>query len=442
MCRKRTQKACVRVYTARLSDNMKVCGGGLPMWLLTLVLAAAATGARACRVNDYVFSCILDILEEHIIANAQVNYCHLPVDITFRVNHQYGKGKSHSWKYTFVTTNQNERVLIPGLQLPSAPHAPVYLYVRVPERDFSMHNTSFVSIEASFVAELKNNEWEEAEFINHTIYIRSTEDCRFSSSGQDPIPWIIGCLFAIIFVCGGIGGGCYLYRRKKMAVDQLALVNAMEVGLPGAQPYQMGTVENKSDKTPGDSERKTDKEENVSKENKGKQATVEEDEDEMSGKKGFKFNRLKEEKPEMPKNYARGIDNSVIIGNPAYLEETDQVQNKGSSGEEYVNRNQVDQNNHNIPRNDAYKVSTEISSQNLRQMDPGEDCYENDVTDNGPKVCPDEMEPSQLSDDSSDSSLQVGQGARPKVRGVAASITGSTTVADASDGHTESQKCL
>lgn len=227
-----------------------------------------------------------------------------------------------------------------------------------------------------------------------------------------------------------------------MAVDQLALVNAMEVGLPGAQPYQMGTVENKSDKTPGDSERKTDKEENVSKENKGKQATVEDDEDEMSGKKGFKFNRLKEEKPEMPKNYARGIDNSVIIGNPAYLEETDQVQNRGSSGEEYVNRNQVDQNNHNIPRNDAYKVSTEISSQNLRQMDPGEDCYENDVTDNGPKVCPDEMEPSQLSDDSSDSSLQVGQGARPKVRGVAASITGSTTVADASDGHTESQKCL
>lgn len=160
----------------------------------------------------------------------------------------------------------------------------------------------------------------------------------------------------------------------------------------------MGTVENKSDRTQGDSQRKIDKEENISKENMGKQATVE-DEDEMSGKKGFKFNRLKEEKPEMPKNYAKGIDNSVIIGNPAYLEEIDQVQKKGSSGEEHVYRNQVDQNNSNISRNEGYEVSKDITSQNMRQMNSEVDCYENDVTENGPKVCQDEMEPSQLSDD-------------------------------------------
>lgn len=160
----------------------------------------------------------------------------------------------------------------------------------------------------------------------------------------------------------------------------------------------MGTMENKSDRTPGDSDKKTVKEENTSKENTVNQASSE-DEEEMSGKKGFKFNRLKEEKPEMPKNYAKGIDNSVIIGNPAYLEEVDQIQNKGSSGEEHIHRNQFEQNNGNISKNDAYEVNKEISSQNVRQVNPEEDYYENDVTNNGPRVCQDDMEPSQLSDD-------------------------------------------
>lgn len=37
-----------------------------------------------------------------------------------------------------------------------------------------------------------------------------------------------------------MGSGCYVYRKRKMAADQLALVSAMEVGMPGAQPYQVG----------------------------------------------------------------------------------------------------------------------------------------------------------------------------------------------------------
>ena len=61
--------------------------------------------------------------------------------------YQYKNSTRHSWKYTFVTSNQNERVLIPGLLLPSAPHAPVFLYARVPEREFNMHNSSFVAIQ-------------------------------------------------------------------------------------------------------------------------------------------------------------------------------------------------------------------------------------------------------------------------------------------------------
>lgn len=46
--------------------------------------------------------------------------------------------------------------------------------------------------QASFIAELGTDMWEEADFLNHTVYIPSTSDCGFSQGGYDPIPWIIG----------------------------------------------------------------------------------------------------------------------------------------------------------------------------------------------------------------------------------------------------------
>lgn len=53
-------------------------------------------------------------------------------------------------------------------------------------------------LQASFIAELSTEKWEEAEFLNHTVYISTTNDCRFSKVGQDPIPWIIGESFPFV----------------------------------------------------------------------------------------------------------------------------------------------------------------------------------------------------------------------------------------------------
>ncbi|CAL4067328.1 unnamed protein product, partial [Meganyctiphanes norvegica] len=159
--------------------------------VFSALFALFSPGWCRCSFNGYMASCVLNILEEHIEATAIINNCHLPIDITFIIAYQNGNSTRHSWPYTFVTTNQNERVLIPGLMLPVAPHAPVFLYARVPERYFNMHNSSFVSIEASLVAEIKKDEWEEAEFLNHTTYTTQDDNCRFKQA-SDPIPWIIG----------------------------------------------------------------------------------------------------------------------------------------------------------------------------------------------------------------------------------------------------------
>lgn len=42
-------------------------------------------GVGVCHLDNYVSSCILDILEEHIEATAVINHCHLPLDITFLI---------------------------------------------------------------------------------------------------------------------------------------------------------------------------------------------------------------------------------------------------------------------------------------------------------------------------------------------------------------------
>nr|XP_053637131.1 uncharacterized protein LOC128692132 isoform X2 [Cherax quadricarinatus] len=324
---------------------MEVLGSCSVHWLtLAVFLYGAHYSACACHLENYVSSCILNILEEHIEATAIINHCHLPLDITFLIAYQYKNSTRHNWKYTFVTSNQNERVLIPGLLLPVAPHAPVFLYARVPEREFNMHNASFVAIEASFVAELSTDKWEEAEFLNHTVYIGSTNDCLFSKLGQDPIPWIIGGLFAVALVSGALGGGCYFYRKRKMALDQLALVNAMEVGLPGAQPYQMDaavekkkqnveTIHNESSQPKSSTTESMESECDVNELTKPQNSEAAQQL--KKGKKGFKFGRLKED-PLSLSNGSSGLkDMSVIIGNPAYQDDSKHTQDEGGNRENH-----------------------------------------------------------------------------------------------------------
>ncbi|XP_069189400.1 uncharacterized protein [Procambarus clarkii] len=407
-----------------------------------------------CHLENYVSSCILNILEEHIEATAIINHCHLPLDITFLIAYQYQNSTRHNWKYTFVTSNQNERVLIPGLLLPVAPHAPVFLYARVPERLFNMHNSSFVAIEASFVAELSIDKWEEAEFLNHTVYIGSTNDCLFSKVGQDYIPWIIGGLFAIALVLGALGGGCYLYRKKKLALDELALVSAMEVGLPGAQPYQMDAVVEKKNQNiealnNESSQSENNKTETMNNGSEAHEQTTHQNFEEVAeqlrkGKKGFKFERLKEE-PTTLSNGSLGLrDMSVVIGNPAYQEDSQQTQNEDNQNKEHqgqpVNvdsslKDELIIENHQVNSTYPDRGSPDLSLEDNSAINVNQDVpCEEELSVNGHTL---------ESDDSMDGSDEVGQGARRKVRGMASSITDSATMVSAEVSTTnDSQKCL
>ncbi|KAK7086364.1 hypothetical protein SK128_015880 [Halocaridina rubra] len=377
--------------------------------VLATIIAVFERGSSICHLNSYVASCILDIVEEHIEATAIINHCHLPLDVTFLVSYQYGNSTRHNWKYTFVTANQNERVLIPGLLLPTAPHAPVFLYARVPEKEFDMHNSSFVAIEASFVAELRTDEWEEAEFLNHTIYIDTTDDCRFSKSGQDPIPWIVGGLFIITILSGLIGGGFYLYRKKKLELDQLALVSAMEVGLPGAQPYQLEAVTNQTEsksEAPSNTSVQPDSVVNEVESNGDSAIDLHSADDNVdegsSSSHGFGFGRLKEEKA------------SVVIGNPAYQEDSvpsRKVKRRKSS------RRSASSHEGEISQGSRKEISQRSQTNKDRQdvsLENKELPNSETPVENGHHS----LSEHPLEDSSSDDGMPVGEGARRKVRGV------------------------
>lgn len=406
---------------------------------LATTLSIISSVVSVCHLNNYIASCTLDIMEEHIEATAIINHCHLPLDVTFLVSFQYANSTKHSWKYTFVTTNQNERVLIPGLLLPPAPHAPVFLYARVPEREFNMHNSSFVAIEASFVAELKTQGWEEAEFLNHTIFIDTTEECRFMKIGNDPIPWIVGGLFLIAIATGLIGGGCYLYRRKKLEIDQLALVTSMEVGLPGAQPYQMDAVSDKTEKEkPDDPEDDTQQTEGGNTGGENKDSTVidmnsnEDIIDTGKGKNhGFSFGRLKEEKE------------SVVIGNPSFQEDVPSAPSrkikKRKSSRKHANGGPA----HVTGKN----IASDVIPEAYPEKDFNDVSLENEGSDNQNSLDNDQSSITEhpLEDSSSDDGMPVGQGARRKVRGMVSSvITGTPAVVatDVQETNSDSQKCL
>lgn len=53
-------------------------------------------------------------------------------------------------------------------------------------------NNLGIYFQASFIAELSRDKWEEADFLNHTVFISPSNDCHYSRGDQDPIPWIIG----------------------------------------------------------------------------------------------------------------------------------------------------------------------------------------------------------------------------------------------------------
>lgn len=58
---------------------------------------------------------------------------------------------------------------------------------------FHLHiNNLDVCFQASFIAELSRDKWEEADFLNHTVFISPSSDCHYARTDQDPIPWIIG----------------------------------------------------------------------------------------------------------------------------------------------------------------------------------------------------------------------------------------------------------
>lgn len=412
-----------------------MCLTFLPWMALATMFSVIGCGTGACHLHNYVASCILDILQEHIEATAIINHCHLPLDVTFLVSYQYANTTRHSWKYTFVTANQNERVLIPGLLLPTAPHAPVFLYARVPEKDFDMHNSSFVAIEASFVAELKTDEWEEAEFLNHTIYIDTTEDCRFAKTGPDPIPWIVGGLFLVAIVSGLIGGGCYMYRKKKMEVDQLALVTSMEVGLPGAQPYQMEAVSDKTEqeKSEVDTSDSTLPENGTVRDGDSADDTHTPDDVADEGKSrsnGFGFGRLKED------------HDSVVIGNPAFQDETavpSRKTKKRKSAKRQLNL-AVSQDDLKQDVQKENVIGTFPEKETPDSSLESEEGYRNQSsTDNEqPSMHDHPLE------DSSDDGMPVGQGARRKVRGVSSSLTSTTSVVspEVQETNNDSQKCL
>ncbi|XP_071540034.1 uncharacterized protein [Panulirus ornatus] len=429
-------------------------------WLAVAVIFGADFGASVCHLDNYVSSCILNILEEHIEATAIINHCHLPLDITFLITYQYKNSTRHNWKYTFVTSNQNERVLIPGLLLPLAPHAPVFLYARVPEKEFKMHNSSFVAIEASFIAVLSSEKWEEAEFLNHTVYIPTTNDCRFSKVGQDPIPWIIGGLFIVALVSGALGGGCYLYRKKKLEVDQLALVSAMEVGLPGAQPYQIDAavekhtqnVEVSKIETPQSG---TDKEDDIDSSDQvseqiGQQNYEECEEQLRNGSKGFKFGRLKEETVDVCNDPTELRDTSVVIGNPAYQDKSKQSQELEvkikESQKQPVNVDPIIKDQHIIANSNIDRTFSEESKLETPLQDSSSiqdnSCIIMNQEDPEDEVLQVNGHPLER-EDSLDDTEQVGQGARRKVRGMSSSITDSSTLVSAESSDViDSQKCL
>ncbi|XP_068218056.1 uncharacterized protein [Palaemon carinicauda] len=376
-------------------------------------------------------------MEEHIEATAIINHCHLPLDVTFLVSFQYGNSTKHSWKYTFVTANQNERIPIPGLLLPPAPHAPVFLYARIPEREFNMHNSSFVAIEASFVAELKTQEWEEAEFLNHTIFIDTTEDCRFMKVGRDPIPWIVGGLFLVAILTGLVGGGCYLYRKKKLEIDQLALVTSMEVGLPGAQPYQMDAVNEKpEEQKPDVPVNDTEQTGSGNIEGENTDSTVidmnsNEDVTDTGKNFGFSFGRLKEERE------------PVVIGNPTFQED------KSSSPSRKIKKRKSSRRHPNggpPPEVSVKNIANDVIPETCPEKDFINGSLESEGSKNQISM---DNDPSGMTEhpleDSSDDGMPVGQGARRKVRGmVSSTITGTPTVvaSDVHETNNDSQKCL
>ncbi|KAK4325285.1 hypothetical protein Pmani_004146 [Petrolisthes manimaculis] len=419
---------------------MKTTGISSPTWglLILAFLSGVRNGVGVCHLENYVSSCILDILEEHIEATAVINHCHLPLDITFLIAYQYKNSTRHTWKYTFVTTNQNERVLIPGLLLPNAPHTPVFLYARVPEAEFNMHNSSFVAIEASFIADLGIDEWEEAEFLNHTVYIPSTSDCGFINQkgyGYDPIPWIIGGLFIIALVTGVLGVGCYYYQRKKLAVDQLALVSAMEVGIPGSQPYQMDAAAEQNIETSETQNGNIPSTENID--------NVQDGEHPQSGdcinigqakngKKGFKFERLKEEIANVTGDTSVERDTSVIISNPAFREDNfhfpanQEVRGGVKHAKNYElfhgNKNNVLENgNVNVCFESDDEPEQRASSSRCSTM---EESIQNHMPENQEVI---DGEQYVDSDDRENNGQQVGQGARRKVKGMTTSVTGPST---------------
>ncbi|KAL7646499.1 UNVERIFIED_CONTAM: hypothetical protein RMT77_001749 [Armadillidium vulgare] len=280
-----------------------------------------------CGMDGYEAHCVLDIMDEHIEATAVVNHCHLPFDITFRVIYRYGNGSEQRWQYTFVTTNQNERVLIPGLTLPPAPHAFVYLFVRVPPPIFDLHNSSLVAIKASFVAILAEDTWEEAQFLDEVLAIDTTEDCfTHEKRNKDPLLWIIGGALLGLLLVGSITTGVlWWHKRKKMALDELALVTSLETGLPGAQPYQIGTSDEGCHNNNEINSEIKEAQKDVT-ECQSKTSSCEE-----SSKKscGFRFNRLKEESQEERKEkIAKKLCDAVVIGNPVLISKDSALENQ------------------------------------------------------------------------------------------------------------------
>ncbi|KAG7161000.1 hypothetical protein Hamer_G007792 [Homarus americanus] len=264
-----------------------------------------------------------------------------------------------------------------------------------------------------------------------------------------------GGLFAVALVSGALGGGCFLYRKKKLAVDQLALVTAMEVGLPGAQPYQVDAVVEKNPQNIETSSNESPKPEDTNTENmdsnnemdgQAKQQNSEEaSEQHRKGKKGFKFGRLKEE----PVNFCNGSPGlkgmAVVIGNPAYQEESKQAQ------EEDKIKEKVQEQSLNVDpsvEDSQFIVGNGKVNGMYSEGDTPDSSLEDNISINKHQKVPEEEELSinghpLETEDSLDGSGQVGQGARRKVRGMSSAITGSTTMVSAEVGNTsDSQKCL
>ncbi|XP_018026915.1 uncharacterized protein LOC108682289 [Hyalella azteca] len=145
--------------------------------LLLLLLDGAVSRAPVtirCHIRSVTHaSCQLrDIIrgQSNVNVSVTVNNCHEPVDVLFVMTGT----NALSWNFTFVPNNQNERVVIPNVYLiEPEPPAPTFLYVREPSDENRERNGSYagtaITVQASLMAPLRQDMWEEVEFLNHTF---------------------------------------------------------------------------------------------------------------------------------------------------------------------------------------------------------------------------------------------------------------------------------